>query len=722
MGSGNACPRSRQCLSNPGKDADTTDEGAICPLGSMKALQQVLKHSDLLLGVGLLVIVAMLILPLPHWMLDACLVVAIASSVIILLTSVNVKDPLEFSVFPSLLLVTTLFRLALSIAATKLILGSGQAGHVIETFGNFVMGGDAVVGFVAFLILVVVQFIVITNGAGRVSEVVARFTLDAMPGKQMAIDADLAAGLIDDTEAKERRLKIKKEADFYGAMDGASKFVKGDAIAAILIIAINILGGFVVGFMRGGGDALTILKTYSLLSVGEGLVSQLPALLISTASGLMVTRAGQDQSMAGEVTQQLMAQPKAIQYAGGAIAAMGLIPGFPATIFIGAGGFCFVLSRFLTDAAKEDAAAAKAAEQQKKHVPPPTGPEAVLPLLAVDPIEIEIGYGLTKLADPRAGGDLSDRVTATRRQVALELGFVMPTVRIRDSVHLQSTEYLIKVRGEEVVRSILQPGMLLAVNSGVALAPLGGIATTDPVFGLDALWIEASNRESAERSGYTVIEPTAVLSTHLCETVKAHAAELLSRQDVQQLLDNAKQQNEAVVAELVPNILQIGDIQKVLQHLLHERIPIRDMVTILETMADYGGRVKDPDQLGELVRASIARTITRQYVDSDRKVHCITLEPQLERALIDSLKMTSFGSALLPDPQTQQALLDSIQEQQASALGAGYQAVLLCGNQLRLPLRRLLEKHGHLVSVLAFNEIAAGVDVEFVGQVRAMAA
>lgn len=685
---------------------------------------KVLRHADLLLGIGLLTVIGMLIMPLPAWMLDFGLVMAIASAVVILLTAVNVSDPLEFGVFPSLLLLTTLFRLALSIAATKLILGSGSAGHVIETFGSLVMGGDFVVGFVAFLILVIVQFIVITNGAGRISEVVARFTLDAMPGKQMAIDADLAAGLINEEQARARRKKIKQEADFYGAMDGASKFVKGDAIAAILIIAVNIIGGFAVGFMKGEADPLTILKTYALLSVGEGLVSQLPALLISTASGLMVTRAGQERSMGTEVAAQVLGQPKAIGFAGGALTALALVPGFPATLFLAGAAGCFGIYRFMTknpnavneigkkQPSKDAAALAKAK-------PLPTGPEAVLPLLNIDPIEIEIGYGLTRLADTKAGGDLSDRVTATRRQIALELGFVMPTVRIRDSIHLQPNQYVIKVRGEEVARAVAYPGKCLAVNSGAVLHPVIGTPTKDPVFGLDALWIESNTREMAERAGYTVIDPSAIISTHLADVVKSHAAELLSRQDVHTLIENAKSINETVVTELVPAILQIGDIQKVLQHLLRERVPIRDMVTILETMADFGQRVKDPDQLGELVRAAISRTITRQYMDTDNKLYCITLDPAFERSLAECLSNTSMGAILVMEPNEQKKFIDSLQAENDRAMAKGYQAVLLCGNQLRLPLRRLVEKYIPSLHVLAYNEVASRADVEFVAQIKA---
>ncbi|HRI42560.1 MAG TPA: flagellar biosynthesis protein FlhA [Fimbriimonadaceae bacterium] len=683
----------------------------------MTTLQKILKHTDLLLGFGLLVVVAMLILPLPHWALDTGLVIAIAASVMILLMSVNASDPLQFSVFPSLLLITTLFRLALSVAATKLILGTGAAGHVIETFGNFVMGGDPVVGFVAFLILVIIQFIVITNGAGRVSEVVARFTLDAMPGKQMAIDADLAAGLIDEDQARERRKAVKQEADFYGAMDGASKFVKGDAIAAILIIAVNIIGGFVVGFMRGGGDAMTILKTYSLLSVGEGLVAQVPALLISTASGLLVTRAGQERSMGGAVIDQVLGQPKAIGTAAAALAVFAFVPGFPAMVFLGVAGVLFGVYRYVgRQRAMMESLPSTKEEPKGAH---PTGPEAVLPLLGVDPLEIEIGYGLTRLADARAGGDLPDRVTATRRQIALELGFVMPSVRIRDSVALQSNEYVLKVRGEEVARGSAEPGLLMAINSGQAMAPVVGVRTTEPVFGLEATWVEPALREQAERSGYTVVEPSAVIATHLSEVVKSHAPELLSRQDVATLIDHAKQLNQQVVDEAVPALFSVGEVQKVLQHLLRERVPIRDMVTVLETMADYGSRVKDPDQLGELVRSAIARTITRQYVDHENKLYCITLESTLERTLTEALQQTAGGLVLALEPVEQQQIIGALKEEGERAMAQGLTPVLLCSSQLRLPVRRLLERYLPALHVMAYNEVAARAEVEFVGQVKA---
>ncbi|MBL8059306.1 MAG: flagellar biosynthesis protein FlhA [Chthonomonas sp.] len=692
----------------------------------MTLLQRLLKNTDLLLGVGLLVVVAMLVLPLPTAIIDFGLCIALASAVLILLSAVNVEEPMRFSIFPSLLLVTTLFRLALSIAATKMILGHGEGGHVIETFGNFVMGGDFVVGFVAFLILMAVQFLVITNGAGRVSEVVARFTLDAMPGKQMAIDADLAAGLIDEEGARTRRKEVKQEADFYGAMDGASKFVKGDAIASLLIIVINVIGGFAVGFFRGEGDAIQILQRYALLSVGEGLVSQIPALLISTASGLLVTRSGQERSMGGEVFSQLAGQEKAILASGGFLCLFGFVPGFPTLIFLGVGGTLIAMSRYLKkNGDMIESLFAKKVEKKPVEAAPvgpaPSSPEAVMPLLSVDALEIEVGYALTKLADVKAGGDLPERITATRRQIAIDLGYVMPSVRIRDAITLSPNTYVIKVRGEEVARADVEPELLLAINSGGVVQPIPGQVVKEPVFGLDAVWISREVRDVAERNGYTVIEPSAMISTHLSEIVKAYAAELLSRQEVAQIVENAKQVNAAVVEELVPNVVQIGDIQKVLQHLLRERVPIRDMVTVLETMADYSGRVKDPEQMGELVRSAISRTITRQYLDHENKLYCITLDPSLERRLTDQIQMTAGGSILAVDPHTQQTLVRNIREQSENAMAQGLQAVVLCSATLRLPLRRLVERYIPQLHVLSYNEVSSRAEVEFVGQVQAEA-
>lgn len=664
----------------------------------------------------------MLVLPLPPWIVDIGVLVSLASAIVIVLISTNVDHPLRFSTFPSLLLLTTLLRLGISIAATKLILGSAQGGHVIEAFGNFVMGGDFVVGLVAFSILVIVQFVVITNGAGRVSEVVARFTLDAMPGKQMAIDADLNAGLISDVEAKRRRREIKEEADFYGAMDGASKFIKGDAIASVLIILVNIVGGMIVGFLRGQGSVMDILQTYALLSVGEGLVSQLPALLISTSAGLLVTRSGQESGMGTAVMSQVFAQPKALAGAASGLLLLAFVPGFPVWILLGMAACGYGLYRYAGTLPKASSLSPSVtpsdSQPNQDTAQGPAQPESVLPLLNVDPIELEIGYGLTKLADPRQGGDLPQRVTAVRRQLALEYGFVLPSVRIRDNMQLPQTEYIIRIRGEEVARGTLYPDNYLAIDGGAASDPVTGTATRDPVFGINAYWIERGLREQAERSGYTVIEPSAVVSTHLSELVKSHAAELLSRQDVQNLLDNVKEINTAAVEELVPAKMSVGEVQKVLQHLLRERVPIRDLVTILETMADFCDRVKEPDQLGELVRSSIPRTLTRQHLDESGKLYCVAITPELESFLANQLQQTPYGSVIALEPNESNAIADRIRAELDRSAGSGQTAVILCGTKIRLPLKRLLERHGITSGVLAFNEVAASAEVEFVGQVR----
>ena len=678
--------------------------------------QKLLKHTDLVLGIGMLVVVSMLILPLPDWALDFGLVVALTGSVLIILTAVNVKDPMQFSVFPSMLLVSTLFRLALSMAATKLILGSGDGGHVIKTFGEFVLGGNFVVGFISFIILMIVQFLVITNGATRVSEVVARFTLDAMPGKQMAIDADLSAGLINEEQARARRKAVKQEADFYGAMDGASKFVKGDAIAAILIIVVNIIGGFVMGFMRGEGDAMTILQTYAMLSVGEGLVSQIPALLISTASGLLVTRAGQENQMGGMMIGQILNHPTVLVSSGAAMAAFGLIPGFPTLIFMGVGGGLILLSRFVKKNPEtlsvdgEQPAPVEAAEEG----PVLSGPDAVLPLISVDTLEIEIGYGLTKLADPRVGGDLTDRIAATRRQIAIDLGYIMPAVRIRDNAMLHPNEYVIKVRGEEVAKAKADPEFLLAIDSGAVISPIAGVQTKEPVFKLDAVWIEPKLREMAERNGYTCVEPSAMMGTHLGEVVKCHSAELLSRQDTTKLLDTVKETNATLINELIPGVVQIGDVQKVLQHLLRERIPIRDLVTITETIADFGNRVKDMEQMGELVRAAIARTITRQYLDEENTLYCVSLDGRTLQTLQEGLQHTPGGAIIAIQPDSQKVLLEQMAEAADKSMSNGHQAVIVVPTQIRLPLRRMIEGHLPNLPVIAYNEVTAQANVEFV--------
>jgi len=677
------------------------------------------KYSDLIMAIAVLGVVVMLIVPLPEWLLDTLLVVNLAGAALIFLTTLYVQEPLQFSVFPSLLLIATLFRLSLNIAATKLILGTGSAGRVIEAFGNFVVGGDYVVGVVAFLILVIVQFVVITNGAGRVAEVAARFTLDAMPGKQMAIDADLNAGLITEEQAKERRKAIEEEADFYGAMDGASKFVRGDAIAAVLIIIINIVGGFLIGLRNGQGDAMTILRTYTLLTVGEGLVAQIPALFISTAAGILVTRTATQTHIGQDLLSQLFSRARPAWIVAGMLVTMALVPGFPIIQLLllaaALGGIGYVVTQ-------GDRARSRRVETAPKRQPAPEtskGPEAVLPLLTVDTIELELGLGLLGLVDASVGGDLVERINLIRRQTALELGIVLPSVRIRDNLQLKNEQYAIKIKGETVATGEVRPQYLLAMGADdpQQMESLGGIPTREPAFGLTAYWIPASRRDAAEMMGYTVVEPTAVVATHLTEVIKQHAADILTRQDVQSLLDHTKQQNAAVVQELVPDLMTVGEVQKVLQHLLRERIPIRDLGTILETLADYAPRTKDPDQLGELVRAALARTITRQYLSSDGTLYVMTLEPSLEGRLRDCVQPTASGLQLAIDTAFASALLREVGAQAEQMATMGYLPVILCSSQIRLPLRRLIERSMQSVACIAYNEVASGVSVEAVAVV-----
>ncbi len=679
------------------------------------------RYSDLIMALAVLSVVVMLIVPLPEWLLDTCLVVNLAGAALIFLTTLYVNEPLQFSVFPSLLLIATLFRLSLNIAATKLILGQGSAGRVIEAFGNFVVGGDYVVGVVAFLILVIVQFVVITNGAGRVAEVAARFTLDAMPGKQMAIDADLNAGLITEEQAKERRKAIEEEADFYGAMDGASKFVRGDAIAAVLIIIINIVGGFLIGLRNGQGDAMTVLRTYTLLTVGEGLVAQIPALFISTAAGILVTRTATQTHIGQDLFSQLFSRARPAWIVAGMLVTMALVPGFPIIQLLLLAAALGGIGYAVTQGEKARTRRAETPAPRRQPAPEsPKGPEAVLPLLTVDTIELELGLGLLGLVDASAGGDLVERINLIRRQTALELGIVLPSVRIRDNLQLKNQQYTIKIKGEMVAAGEVYPQHLLAmgVDDPQQMESLGGIPTREPAFGMSAYWIPVDRRDAAEMMGCTVVEPSAVVATHLTEVIKQHAADILTRQDVQTLLDHIKQSNAAVVQELVPDLMSVGEVQKVLQHLLRERIPIRDLGTILETLADYAPRTKDLDQLGELVRASLARTITRQYIAGNGVLYVMTLEPSLEGRLRECVQPTASGLQLAIDTGFASALLREIGTQAENMAAMGYMPVILCSSHIRLPLRRLIERSMPSVACIAYNEVASGVTVEAVAMVN----
>ena len=669
------------------------------------------RFADIGMAAGALFIVVMLIVPLPSWLLDLLFAVNISLAAGVLLVAFYTTGPLQFSSFPSLLLLATLFRLALNVSATRLILGEAHAGAVIDAFGNFVIGGNFIVGIVVFIILVVIQFVVITSGAGRVAEVAARFTLDAMPGKQMAIDADLNAGIIDEHAAKERRIAVGREADFYGAMDGASKFVRGDAIAAVVMIIINILGGFAVGMLQRGMDLAQALQTYSVLTVGEGLVTQVPALLISTATGLIVTRSAAEGNLGQEMSSQLLAHPRAIGVVAVAVSGLAMLPGMPVLTFLVLGGGLGFLAFTLGQQQQEPP------EAEEVAAPALLEPENLMDLLPIDPILLELGYALVGLADSEHGGDLLERITMLRAQVARDLGVVVPTVRVRDNPDLRGNSYSIKLRGHEVGAGDIYPGQMLAMNPGNVETPLPGIQTTEPAFGLPATWIPDDQQENAQVAGYTVVDPASVLITHLSELVRSHAGEILTRQETQALIDAVKERAPAVVDDLVPERLTLGQVQKVLQNLLDERISIRDLPMILEALADYADTTKDPETLTDGVRKRLSRTITTQHQSSDGIVYAITMHPDAEQMLLEAVRATEAGPQLSMEPQLAQKYLVGIQEQCEAAMKLGYSPVLVCGAKVRMLLRRFIERYLPAVAVLSYAEIAAGVQVESVGMV-----
>lgn len=658
----------------------------------------------------------MMIIPLPAPLLDLLLTLNISLAILVLLLTMNIGDALELSIFPSLLLVATLFRLALNISSTRLILLEGYAGNIINAFGNFVVGGNYVVGFVVFLILVVIQFVVITKGAERVAEVAARFTLDAMPGKQMSIDADLNSGLINETEARQRRKAVEQEADFYGAMDGASKFVKGDAIAGIIITVINILGGFLVGIGQLGMSFADALRSYTLLTVGDGLVSQIPALLISVSTGILVTRATSDGSMGSDLSRQLFAQPKALFIGGGVLLMMGLIPGFPKLPFLLLASLAIYLGFQIRKTMGEAAVAAEEQEKEEE-LDRARQPENVLSLLSVDPVELEIGYSLIPMVDPSQGGDVFDRVTLIRRQLALELGVVIPAIRVRDNMQLKPGQYSVKIKGVEVAGGELYPDHLLAMDTGAVMEPMKGIATTEPAFGLPAIWVESFRREEAEISGYTVVDAPSVLATHLTEVIKDHAHDLLGRQEVKALIDNVKEEYSAVVEELIPDILNLGGLQKILQALLKEGIPIRNLVTILEALADFGSLTKNPEILTEYVRQALARQITHLYLDENQVLSVITVEPKLEEQISSSVQEGDQGSYLAMEPVTAGKILDAVAKSYEAAASRGTSPVILCSAPVRRHLKRLVERINKRIPVMSYNEVSQDVEVQSVGTV-----
>ena len=677
------------------------------------------QHSDVLVAAVLIMIVLMMIIPLPTMLLDILLCVNITLSLVIVLVTIYNSDALDFSVFPSLLLMTTLFRLALNISSTRLILLEGYAGEVITAFGNFVVGGNAVVGFIVFLILVVIQFVVITKGAERVSEVAARFTLDAMPGKQMAIDADLNQGAISDAEAKKRREKIQAEASFYGAMDGASKFVKGDAIASIIITLINIGGGFIIGMLMRNLSAMQALQTYTLLTVGDGLVGQIAALLISTATGIIVTRSASDgDNLGSDLVSQLFRNPRVFFIACGVLTLLAIVPGLPGIPFF----VLALLSAFIGySLRKSEETTQEQAEEQKqqaaKEKQAATKPENIVSLLQVDPMELEIGYSLIPLVDTGQGGDLLERIVMIRRQCALELGLVVPTIRIRDNIQIKPNAYIIKLKGIEIAKGELLLDHFLAMNSGTVFEEVPGIETIEPAFGLPALWITEQQREQAELNGYTVVDAVSVLATHLTEVIKAHADEILGRKETQDLVDNLKKTNATLVDEVMAEMPSIGEVQKVLANLLRERISIRDMSTIFEVLADYARATKDTDILTEYVRHAMARQITQQNLQNNT-IPCITLDPALENRIAGAVQRTDRGSYVSLDPDTMQKLLTVLNTELTKLTNMGYQPIVLTSPAVRPYFRKLVERSIEGVIVLSHAEIEQSVELQILGVVK----
>ncbi len=678
---------------------------------------QFIKHPDIVISLGVVAILMVMLLPLPRFVLDLLLSFDITLSVIILLVGLQVRRPIEFSVFPSILLVITLFRLSLNIASTRLILlhgneGAGAAGEVIRAFGNFIVGGNYTVGLVVFSILVIINFVVVTKGAGRVAEVAARFTLDAMPGKQMSIDADLNAGVINEADARRRRREISEEADFYGSMDGASKFVRGDAIAAVIIVFVNIIGGLAIGILQQGMSPGLAAQTYTVLTIGEGLVAQIPALIVSTAAGIVVTRAASDTDLGGEMTRQLLTSPKPVGMAAGILLALGLVPGLPHVAFLALGSALAWVAYHLH------------LREQVQAVPTPTpsipkteeGQTRVIPL---DLMEVQVGYGLIGLVEGTQGTALLDRIKALRRQFAESMGFVVPPIHIRDNLQLRPNEYAIMLKGVEVAKADVLPGHLLAIDPGTGQRGLvQGIATKEPAFGLPALWVPEDAREQAQMAGYTVVDAGSAIATHLSELIKRHGAELLGRQEVQALLDEVGKSNPKLVEELIPTLVPLGTVVRVLGNLLKEGIPIRDIRSILEAISDHATTTKDAEVLTEYARQALARTITKQYLASDGSLQVITLDPRLDRSLAEQAAALPPGAMLNLDPTLSHKLLTGLKQAAERVAARGQQPIVLCSQIVRRHLRRHSDRQLHAVPVMGLNEVDSFVRLQSLDTVR----
>jgi len=671
------------------------------------------KSSNTAMAVGVAGILLVMMIPMHPFVLDLLLSVSITLSMIILLLSIYVTRPLDFSVFPSTLLIATLLRLSLNVASTRLILlhgneGTGAAGEVIKAFGAFVVGGNYVVGFIVFLVLVLINFIVITKGATRIAEVAARFTLDAMPGKQMSIDADLNAGVITDEEARSRRHEIEQESNFYGAMDGAGKFVRGDAIAGIVITMINILGGLIVGVLQRGMPVSDAARIYTLLTVGDGLITQIPALIVSTATGMLVSRSTASSDLGGEVGEQLFSQPKVLGMASAILFIFGLIPGMPKISFL---AISFVLGVIAYTTFKR----LQKVEEVTEELPMEAHEEPLESLLSLDSLELEVGYSLVPLVDAGQGGELLERIKALRRQMTVEMGFVVPPIHIRDNLQIKPGEYIVKLKGVEAARGEIQMNHWLAITAGIEDVKIRGIEATEPAFGLPAVWVDEKEKESVQAKGFVVVDTATVITTHLTEIVKTHADELLGRQDVQSLLDSLASSHPKVVEELVPSVVPLGTLQKVLQRLLREKISVRDLLTVLETLADYVPMTKNVDTLTGYVRQALARTITGEYKDTHGNITVVMVSPDIEDSINKSVQHTEYESFVAADPSLIQAVVNNLQGFVTSFTDKGLQPIVLCSPNVRIYLRKILEKFFPNIIILSHNEITREVNIKSLG-------
>ncbi|HCX65241.1 MAG TPA: flagellar biosynthesis protein FlhA [Eubacteriaceae bacterium] len=680
-------------------------------------LNKISLYTEVVIAFAVVGIIAIIILPMPTAVLDVLLILNLTMSILIILLTLFTKSVLEFSIFPSMLLIMTMFRLGLNISSTRLILSQGSAGEVINAFATFVTGNNYVVGGVIFVIITIVQLLVVTNGAGRVSEVGARFTQDAMPGKQMAIDADLNTGVINEQQAKKRRLDLQREADFYGSMDGASKFVKGDAIAGIVITLINLLGGIIIFSAQQGYPIMEALEMFGRLTIGDGLVSQIPSLLISVASGIIVTRSGNDKSFGTTLSQELFATSKVMLIGAMVILAIGLIPAFPSLPFffialiLGVSGY-LILENERNQKQSEEKAEQAAQTSMKKEQ------EDVVRSYQVEPIALEIGYGLISLVDENADGNLVSQITAIRKQLNREMGILIQPIRIRDNLQLNPNEYVIKIKGNNIAQGMIHNDKYMVIDPGTSDFDLEGIPTTEPAFGLNALWIDEKDREKADLSGYTIVEPVTVLVTHIKEIVKAHSHELLGRQETKELIEEIKERYGVIVEELIPDILTLGEVQKVLQNLLEEGVPIYDLVTILETLADYGKSIKDSEVLTEHVRHALSRTIVKDYLDENGELKVLTVDPSVEEMVGGNIQKSISGSIPVLEPNHITSIFDGIKQAYEQANMKGFQPVLLVSPKIRTALKNLIKMTFPDVAVLSLNEVPNDIQIEAVGTVR----